>query len=574
MRRWLAAPQAQNPYETFAAHALHYTLLLLLSVAIIFVFFTSSLSQLIFIPVMVGVVFVCYCLLHIGRLSLASMIFLSGLWLVITIAAFSINGIRNAAISSYAIVIIFSAVLFTNRAVMAFTALSILSVVVLAVGEMWGVLPLQTTPLYLADRLFQHVALFGAAGILLFAASRVIRTSFLRVRENEELLVERNRALEAEIAERQHAEAVLRVSEARYRLLFENIPVMASIYGSDGEVVLVNKASAKALGGTPESLKGRNMRELVSPEDAEIAIRIQKQVMTEGKAHISEGTVTLRQEYDMYYLNHVMPLPDLDGNSTSQVLSLTTDLTEKQRAEQREQELARARERNQLLTDFFGMVSHDLKTPLTVMTTSLYLLQRARTEEQREAKITSISQQIALMDRYIQDMLTIARLEHLPLYDFQSLDLNRLIDSVVRMLRPQIENKQIQCQFHKQADLPAIWGDDEQIQRMLMNLLENAVNYSPAGGKVTVKTQLVNDCVRLEVTDSGIGIEPEAIPHIFERFFRTSRARASYNGGTGLGLSIVKKIADMHVATIEVSSELNKGTKFFVQFPDERPAQG
>ncbi len=569
MHKWLAVPHLNNPYETFAARVLHYTLLLLLITTMTFVFFASSPAQLVFIPGVLAVFVFCYGLLHTGHLRLASLIFLSGLWLVITMASFSINGVRNAGISSYAIVIIFSAVLFANRAVMVFTGLSVLAVVILAAGETWGMLPLRTTPLYLADRLFQQIALFGAAGILLFAASRVIRTSFGRVREHEIILMERNRALETEIAERQRTEASLRVSEARYRLLFENIPIMASVYGQDGEIILMNKAAAKTLGGTPETLQGRNMRDLLAPEDAEYAIRIHEQVMAKGNGTISEGEVKLPTEREMYYLRHVMPLPDLGGNNTSQVLVLTTDLTEKREAEQRKRELATAHERNSFLTEFFGTVSHDLKTPLTIMTTSLYLLERAQTAEQSREKAMHIREQIILMDKYIQDMLTISRLEHLPLYDFQALDLNRLVEGVVDLLHPQMESKQLACQLDEQPNLPPVRGDQEQLHRLLLNLIENAVNYTPDGGQICIRTYVADRRISLEVIDSGIGIEPDAMPHIFERFFRTSNARMSQSKGTGLGLAIVKKIAEMHTASIEVSSQPDTGTTFCIRFPAE-----
>jgi len=251
IRHWFALPQLEDEYATFAARVLHYTLLVLMCVAFLFVFFATSASQLIYIPIILMVFGVCYWLLHTKRFRLASLIFLGGLWSVITLASFSLNGIRNASISSYAIVIIFSAILFSDRAVVIFTGISVASAVILTVGESWGVLPLHTTPLYATDRFFQLVALFSAAGILLSAASRMIRTNFVRIRKNEKTLLERNRELENEIAERQRSEANLRISEEKYRLLFENIPVMAAVYGQDGEIILLNNAAAQTFNGTP-----------------------------------------------------------------------------------------------------------------------------------------------------------------------------------------------------------------------------------------------------------------------------------------------------------------------------------
>lgn len=566
MRRWFTLPQLEDEYEAFAARVLHYTLLLLICVAASFVFFVSSPSQLIYIPAILAVFGGCYYLLHSGRFRLASLIFVSGLWIVITLASFNLNGIRNASISSYAIVIIFSAILFPDRSVVVFTALSLLSAVILTLGETWGVLPLHTTPLYVTDRFFQQIALFSAAGILLSAASRMIRSSSIRIRKHEKTLLERNRELEAEIAERQRSEANLRISEEKYRLLFENIPVMAGVYAKDGEIILLNKAAAQTFNGTPETLQGRNLRDVFTWEDAERAIGNQAKVIEERKDVLSEGKVTLPDGRDFHYLRHIIPLPDMSNSSVPQVLVLTTDLTAKYQMEERERELALAQERNAFLTDFFSTLSHDLKTPLTVMNTSLYLLKRAVTEEQREERMARISEQVSLMDKYIQDMLTISRLEHVASFNFQELDLNRLIESVVDLLRPRIEGKQISFQFNGQPNLPAVRGDEEQLRRMLTNLIENAVNYTPAGGKVTVNTRTRDNQVVLEVADSGIGIEAEAVPHIFERFFRAANATAFDRSGTGLGLAIVKKIVETHTATIDVGSKLGEGTTFFVQF--------
>lgn len=108
-----------------------------------------------------------------------------------------------------------------------------------------------------------------------------------------------------------------------------------------------------------------------------------------------------------------------------------------------------------------------------------------------------------------------------------------MVEGVVDLLRPRIEGKQIVFEFNGQAKLPAIRGDEEQLRRMLMNLIENAVNYTPAGGQVTVRTHTRDKQVVLDVIDSGIGIEAEAVPHIFERFFRAANATAFEHSGTG-----------------------------------------
>jgi two-component system phosphate regulon sensor histidine kinase PhoR len=110
-------------------------------------------------------------------------------------------------------------------------------------------------------------------------------------------------------------------------------------------------------------------------------------------------------------------------------------------------------------------------------------------------------------------------------------------------------------------------GDEELLRRMILNLLDNAVRYTPAGGKISVVLETENPGLRLSVSDTGAGIPPEAAPHIFERFYRADKARSRHEGGFGLGLSIVKWIAEAHNGSVEVTSRPGAGSTFFVRLP-------
>lgn len=154
-RRLLAPPiSPDDEYQTFAFRVLHYTLLLLIGIAAVLSLVSPSATQYIFLPALLLILLFCYFLMRVNRHQMAKVLFLAGLWSVVTIASFSLNGLRNAIISTYAIVIIYSAVLFSERAVILMTGLSVLSLVVLLVGENRGFLPLHTTPLSLTDRFF------------------------------------------------------------------------------------------------------------------------------------------------------------------------------------------------------------------------------------------------------------------------------------------------------------------------------------------------------------------------------------------------------------------------------------
>jgi PAS domain S-box-containing protein len=569
MRKWLTPPKFEDEYLSFAARVLHITLLLLIGMVLLFLLFATSPAQLIFIPFVLLVFGSSYYLLHIRRYRLASGIFLSGLWLIITFASFSLNGILNAGFSSYAIVIIFSAILFPEPAVILFTCLSILSGIILVLGQTQGVLPLQTTPLFLPDRFFQLAALFAAAGILLTATSRVIRSSSRRLREQQKTLMQRNQELESEIARREQTEATLRASEEKYRLLFENMGVMSAVYATDGTIVLMNRTAAALFDKTPEALQGGNIRDLLQPEDAEAALQQHARVIETHTAEIGEGRVVFPNGKELHYGRQVIPLP-LSPNLSDgrpQVLVITTDLTRQKQAEQRERELQVARERNAFLTEFFSTISHDLKTPITIINTSLYLLERAQTAEQRQQKMEQLNQQVALLNQYIQDMLTISRLEYLPGINKETVDLERIAEEVRQLLRPRAETKQIRLDLHVPSDPTPVYGERDQLHRMLVNLVENAVTYTPPNGQVAVSIDTRKDAVLIEVKDSGMGIASDDLPHIFERFYRAEQAKDAEATGSGLGLAIVKKIVEMHDGSIEVQSQPGAGTRFTVQLP-------
>jgi signal transduction histidine kinase len=170
--------------------------------------------------------------------------------------------------------------------------------------------------------------------------------------------------------------------------------------------------------------------------------------------------------------------------------------------------------------------------------------------------------------KLVEDILDLSRLavgknKHL---EFTQIDLNGLIDQVVTAIRPLAEAAGLRLVFEPEPDLPPVMGEHNQLSRLVNNLVANAIHYT-VKGEVTVRTSKRDGCVCLEIQDTGIGIDPEDKPHIFERFYRGRLVRQSKIHGTGLGLAIVKEIADMHESKIDVQSELGKGSTFYVRFP-------
>jgi two-component system phosphate regulon sensor histidine kinase PhoR len=150
--------------------------------------------------------------------------------------------------------------------------------------------------------------------------------------------------------------------------------------------------------------------------------------------------------------------------------------------------------------------------------------------------------------------------------EFTQVDLNMLTDRVVAAHRPLAEAAGLTLEFNPDNNLLPVWGEQNQLARLVNNLVSNAIRYTEEGG-VFISTTQADDHICLKVSDTGMGIDPEDEPHLFERFYRGRRVRQTKVHGTGLGLAIVKEIVDLHDSKIEVKSEIGGGSDFIISFP-------
>jgi heavy metal sensor kinase len=217
---------------------------------------------------------------------------------------------------------------------------------------------------------------------------------------------------------------------------------------------------------------------------------------------------------------------------------------------------------------FVDHAAHDMQTPLTVLQGNLEVaLLKARTQEEyREALINNL-EQVGRLISLTRSLLTLAKFTgDTPPVQLAPLALEPLIRDLLSELSILFDERRIILSFEKQS-VPHVQGDAQWIKQALINLLDNALRYTPPGGTVTVRLQTVDAWVAVVVEDTGHGIEPEHLPHLFERFYRTDWARAKDSGGTGLGLPIVKEIVEAHGGTIVVTSQVNKGSIFTLRLP-------
>ena len=236
--------------------------------------------------------------------------------------------------------------------------------------------------------------------------------------------------------------------------------------------------------------------------------------------------------------------------------------------EQSRQQMALEKERSDVLSQILSHMSHDLKTPLTVINTSLYLLKHARTPPEKHPQlIKQIEDQSARLQKSIQDILTMSRLDHVMELTQEKLDLNRLINHVTEQFMDTAHEKQIMIWVELDDSLPLLVGNRDALERLMSNLIENAINYSEAGSLISICTRREHAQVQIEVKDMGMGIGEAELPRIFEHFYRADTARSTHTGGSGLGLAIVKKAVDIHGGTISVQSKPGVGTTFHITLP-------
>jgi two-component system OmpR family sensor kinase len=221
-----------------------------------------------------------------------------------------------------------------------------------------------------------------------------------------------------------------------------------------------------------------------------------------------------------------------------------------------------------MLKMFVQDAGHELKTPVaTIQITAENLAEDVKDDPEKSESLAIIIRNTDRMSRLVTDMLTLAKMEAAR----SSVKLSRIsLKPIIERAREEFsarfetQEKKLEIQV---ADDPSIMADSEALYHLFSNLIENALKYSEKGASVTVSLKNKNGLATLSVEDTGMGIPKEALPRLFDRFYRVDRQAARARGGTGLGLSIVKAIADMHDAVIDVASVEGKGTTFTVTFP-------
>lgn len=341
------------------------------------------------------------------------------------------------------------------------------------------------------------------------------------------------------------------LSEERSRsaAILSSMAEGVAVIGQGERILFCNQSFCRYLGTEADACQGRSLVEVMRQSDLLELIR---------RALAAEELVT--QEVTMGALpprTFAATVASLRANEAAGVVLVLHDVTELRRLER-------------VRRDFVANVSHELKTPLTTIRGfAETLLDGALADEQNAKRFLGIIRDhAARLARLTDDLLKLSQIEAGRLeLDVQAVEVRGLIDACLETTRLQVSQKQLLLQVECPPDLPPLRGDANALHNVLQNLLDNAVQYTPPGGRITVRAASHDREVLIAVNDTGIGIPSSEQDRIFERFYRVDAARSREVGGTGLGLSIAKHLVEAHGGRITVESEVGRGSTFTLFLP-------
>ena len=401
-------------------------------------------------------------------------------------------------------------------------------------------IPVFMTDVSYADIIFPLYFSITVAALMLIAAV---------VREN----------YERRLIQGQHE---LSESEVRYRDLFEATFEPMAIH-DQGIITDANPALARLLHVSLAEVLGRSVTDFVHPDDRD-------DVRMRGREPDTQAYEARLISKDGRVLNVEIRAKIHRYRGRSQRVVSIRDISLSKQAESHQIELAVEREKVNVLQRFIGNMSHDLRTPLTVIKTSLYLFKRMPDEPDKQAQqIETLEGQVEHLQRLFDDLLSMSKLDKADTsdYQFKWININKPTLTAVEDQRLIAKRRGQRIEFQPGDDLPNILIDENEYKRMVKHLILNGLGYTSEQGIVSVETSQIGNEVVIAVRDTGEGINPLDLPDIFDRFYRRDNIRGSADGGTGLGLNIARKIAEAHSGTIEVESELGKGSVFRVRLP-------
>ncbi|HEX9638850.1 MAG TPA: ATP-binding protein [Acidobacteriota bacterium] len=390
--------------------------------------------------------------------------------------------------------------------------------------------------------------------------------SVARLQETRAVLEQANRELEREIAERRRAEQELhKLSRA-----VEQSPSIVIITDTRGTIEYVNPQFTHRTGYGADQTLGRNLLEHPYMTQGADVTEAQAALL-QCKAWSGELQQQRRDGESFWASTSISPLTDSDGRCTHTIV-VQVDISEQKNAEQM---LRQANEEltklNQMKSDFVATVSHELRTPLTSIKNSLDLLDSGRAGALQETQarfVAMASRNAKRLALIIQDILDLSKIEAGKLsFQFGPLQPRALLEELHALFEPQAASGSLSLELDCPALLPTVWADSDRSIQVLSNLLNNAIKFTPAGGRIVLAARAAAEAVEFSVRDTGVGIAERDRERVFEPFYQSGDSLTDKSRGTGLGLSISRNLVEVQGGSLELESALGRGSRFFFRLP-------
>lgn len=354
----------------------------------------------------------------------------------------------------------------------------------------------------------------------------------------------------------------LRDIERRYEALFERSEDAVFVFNTEGKIVSANTQAAHFLKTSVEDIVGSSMERFIKDGEYAKVAHLKEMLQAGKKIPVYKRIFQTATDEQVVGEVSVMSVHDLDGH-LRYFQSIVRDTTKREEREQMNLRFRLVQARNNMMREFITAASHHFRTPLTTIKASLYLLPRLEDHPEKRAKHMRVLElEVERLERVLRDLLLVVRLQKSETEEYQ---LEILLSSLTNDLRMQQMSKESYSDHQWYWDIAEshtpIQGNGEYIQRAMQNILENAILYTPEGGKISVRIFEQDQWAVFEVTDSGIGIDNSDIPLIGQDFFRADNAQERHNASPGLGLSIVRQIMHRHKGAMLLESEPGHGTR-------------
>ncbi|WP_186578405.1 two-component system histidine kinase PnpS [Aquibacillus kalidii] len=338
---------------------------------------------------------------------------------------------------------------------------------------------------------------------------------------------------------------------SQLKTVIDNMESGLMLIDEKGYVHLINRKFLNMFGQEAKDYIGYLYYEVLEQENIHKAV--QEAFLYEEKV---KDSFTISMKVEKRFVEIVGAPIFNESNDLKGAVLVFHDITELKRLEQ-------------MRKDFVANVSHELKTPITsIRGFAETLLDGAMDEEKlRNQFLSIILSESERLQALVYDLLELSKLEKEELrLRTEVVDIKELLEGLLPITKQQASKKEITFKASLGDEIKLV-GDQGRLKQVFINLINNAINYTPNNGQVDLKVNSTANTVKIIVSDTGIGIPEEFQSRIFERFYRVDRARSRNTGGTGLGLAIVKHIIEAHKGSIEIKSELDKGSSFIVTLP-------